>query len=352
MIAEKINPAMLVLARESKGITQSELAKLISVSQANVSKFESGMLEVSSEQLGKIAHVLEKPESFFFQPTPQHGFASNCLYHRKRQSVSVRDLRRIIATLKVYRLEVANLLRSVEVEAENRFHRMDIDDYDGPELIASLVRRSWSIPTGPIDNLTRAVENAGGIVIKCSFKTTKVDAMSQWAADMPPLFFINSEIPGDRLRWSLAHEIGHVIMHQIPTNDIEGEANKFASELLMPKAEIAPELNNISIPKLARLKPYWKVSMAALLMRAGQLKKITQRQKEYLWTQMGSHGYRRREPVDIPIEEPVTIHKIVNAHITELGYSAPDLSNLVHSLEDHFRSKYLQEKTTRLRIVS
>jgi transcriptional regulator with XRE-family HTH domain len=78
-MAEKINPAMLVLARESKGMTQGELASEISVSQANVSKFESGLLDVSSEQLSKISDALEKPESFFFQPTPQHGFASNCL---------------------------------------------------------------------------------------------------------------------------------------------------------------------------------------------------------------------------------------------------------------------------------
>ena len=168
--------------------------------------------------------LLDYPESFSYQSSPQHGFASNCLYHRKRQSVPVHELRRIIAEFKIYRLEVANLLRSVEIESENRFHRMDIGEYGGsPELIAQLVRRSWGIPPGPINNLTVAIENAGGIIIPCSFGTRKIDAMSQWAIDLPPLIFLNKEVPSDRLRFSLAHEIGHIIMHQVPTNDIEKE---------------------------------------------------------------------------------------------------------------------------------
>ena len=184
---------------------------------------------------------------------------------------------------------------------------------------------------GPINNLTVAIENAGGIIIPCSFGTRKIDAMSQWAVDLPPLIFLNKEVPGDRLRFSLAHEIGHIIMHQVPTNDIEREADKFAAEFLMPKAEIAPYLTNLSIPKLANLKPYWKVSMAALLMRAGDLKKITDRQKQYLWTEMGKRGYRVKEPIDIPMEKPKTINDIVDAHLGGLGYSVAELSSLVHS---------------------
>ena len=151
MKKEKFNPEMLILARESRGITQSEMAKKLSVSQGNVSKIESGMICVSDLQLREIAKLLDYPESFFFQSSPQHGFASNCLYHRKRQSVPVHELRRIIAEFKIYRLEVANLLRSVEIESENRFHRMDIVEYGGsPELIAQLVRRSWGVPPAPL----------------------------------------------------------------------------------------------------------------------------------------------------------------------------------------------------------
>jgi Zn-dependent peptidase ImmA (M78 family)/DNA-binding XRE family transcriptional regulator len=352
MTREIFNPDMLILARESRSVTQSELAKRLSVSQANISKIEAGMLGISDEQIKHIAEILDYQESFFFQPSPRHGFASNCLYHRKRQSVPVYELRRIIAEFRIFGLEVANLLRAVEIETENRFHRMDMVEYESPELIAQLLRRSWGLPLGPIQNLTAAIENAGGIIIRCSFGTRKIDAMSQWAADMPPLIFVNSEAPGDRLRYSLAHEIGHIIMHQIPTNDMEREADKFAAELLMPKVEIAPYLSNVSIAKLASLKPHWKVSMAALLMRAGDLKKVTQRQKEYLWTEMGKRGYRLKEPIDIAIEQPRTIYDMVETHLNQLGYSVAELSNLMHSKEDSFRLRYLDEKVSHLRAVN
>lgn len=352
MSRDRFNPEMLILARESRSVTQSELAKRLSVSQGNISKIEGGMLGIPDEQINRIAEILSFPESFFFQPSPQHGFAGNCLYHRKRQSVSVHDLRRIIAEFRIFGLEVGNLLRAVELETENKFYRLDMVDYESPELIAQRVRRNWGLPLGPIQNLTTAIENAGGIIIRCSFGTRKIDAMSQWAADMPPLMFINSEASGDRLRFSLAHELGHIIMHQIPTNDMEREADKFAAELLMPKIEIAPYLSNISIAKLASLKSYWKVSMASLLMRAGDLKKITQRQKEYLWTEIGKRGYRVKEPIDIPIEQPRTIHDLVDIHLNQLGYSVAELSNLVHSKEDSFRFRYLDEKASHLRAVN
>jgi Zn-dependent peptidase ImmA (M78 family)/transcriptional regulator with XRE-family HTH domain len=349
---EQFNPAMLVLARESRGISQSELAKRLRVSQGNLSKIEGGLISADDILLTKIAEVLNYPKSFFFQVSPPHGFASNCLYHRKRQTVRISDLRRVAAELKIYRLQIDNLLRSVHIEVENKFHRMDVVEYsDSPELIAQLMRRSWGLPPGPIVNLTESIEAAGGIVIHCSFGTGKIDAMSQWAAGSPPLFFMSAEAPGDRLRFSLAHEIGHVVMHQTPTEDIEGQADRFASEFLMPKKDISAFLNRLSIPKLASLKSYWRVSMGALIERAHNLKKLTPYQREYLWKQMSRMGYRTREPVDITVEEPKVIKQVLAVHVGELGYDTSELSEIVHSGESEFKRKFLQERGGGLRLV-
>ncbi len=59
---------------------------------------------------------------------------------------------------------------------------------------------------------------------------------------MPPLFFINVTIPADRVRFSLAHEIGHIVVHQLPTDDMEREADRFAAEFLMPESAVRPDL--------------------------------------------------------------------------------------------------------------
>lgn len=348
-MSRHFNPQMLVLARESRGMTQGELASRMSVTQGNISKIESGLLDISESQIEKAAELLEYPTSFFYQLEPVYGYGSACIYHRKRQSLPAHLLRKLIAEINILRIQITKLLRSAEIEHENKFYRMDIVEYDGhAEHIARLVRRSWGIPPGPIEDLTNVIELAGGIVIKCSFGTNKIDAMSQWLPGQPPLLFMNADAPGDRLRFSLAHEIAHVIMHQIPTNDMELEADRFASEFLMPEEEIKHFLKPISLPRLATLKPYWKVSMAALLKRASDLELITPRQKNYLWTQMGKQGFRLKEPVEIPIEEPTVLEDIVNVHRQDLGYSISELSKLVESYEKEFRTKFLNNSGLRL----
>lgn len=347
----KLNPNMLVLARESRGVTQAQLAADLEISQANISKFEAGLLSVDEALLERIARVLKYPIRFFFQPEAVYGYGSSCLYHRKRQSLPVHDLRRITAELNVLRIGVSRLLQSVELDSVHRFARMDIADFEeSPEYVAQLLRGAWGLPSGPVQNLTRAIENAGSIVFRCSFGTTKLDAISQWAPGLPPLFFVNADIPTDRFRFSLAHELGHVVMHQIPTNDLETEADRFASELLMPAKEIAPHLAPLSIQKLAQMKPYWKTSMAALAKRANDLGKITPRHYRSLFTQMGSLGIRVQEPVPLPAEEPELLMQIIDVHRKQHAYSIAELSELVAVHEPEFRARYLREQG-RLRIV-
>jgi len=131
-----------------------------------------------------------------------------------------------------------------------------------------------------------AIEDAGGVICEFDFETNKRDAISHGLPGMPPMFFVNITAPADRVRFTLRHELGHMVMHQSSvayvelTNAAQGEsqADKFASEFLMPAEDIAFELgSNPSLSRLADLKPRWRVSMAALLKRAGDLARISER---------------------------------------------------------------------------
>src|SRR6266481_172406 len=97
----KVNPQMLVLGREASGLTQKELAEAIEVSQAQISKFEAGLLDVSDDSLDKLTVVLNRPRSFFFQTDRVYGFGSLCVFHRKRVTVPVRDLKQMHAAVNV-----------------------------------------------------------------------------------------------------------------------------------------------------------------------------------------------------------------------------------------------------------
>ena len=143
------------------------------------------------------------------------------------------------------------------------------------------------------------------------------------------------------MRLTLAHELGHAVMHcKLPNPEMEAQAYQFAAEFLMPEKYIRQELNNINIEKLATLKPYWKVSMSALLMRAGGLGTITPRTKRYLWAQMSKAGFRTREPIDIAFEEPALLNEIIDVHLKKLGYGLNEISKLINLNPDDVQNFY------------
>lgn len=351
MIGGNFNFEMLTLARESRGLSQTAFADALGMSQGEVSKIENGLRVPTSEQASRFAAHLHYAEEFFFIEESVRNLGSGCIYHRKRVQTPERVLRRLLAMVNICRIQIRRLLTSVDLEVENKFESFDLDDNgNDPAKIAQKIRFAWGIPPGPVNNLIREIEDAGGIVIRCEFGTAKVDALSQWVPGMPPLLFVNIAIPTDRLRWSLAHEIGHIIMHHVPTDTMEREADQFAAEFLMPRKDIRPQLHEVNLQRLAALKPHWRVAMSALLRRAGDLGTVTPRWKAYLWTQMGKFGYRRTEPVSISPEEPTLLDEIINTYRQDLGYSHGDLDKLLYGLETAL-SEALKPHTYKLRIV-
>jgi len=340
------NAEMLILARESRGLTQTELADRLGVSQGEVSKLENRLRVPDPEQVSRYAAALGYKEEFFYIGESIRGTGTGCTYHRKRQSAQVGLLRRLLAIVNVRRIQIGRLLRATEIQAQNKFARLDLEASDRtPELTARMMRAYFQLPPGPVQSMTRVIEDAGGIVVLMDFKTTKVDAISQLAPGSPPLFFVNMNTPTDRLRWTLAHELGHVVMHQLPTEAMEKEADRYAAEFLMPAKEIKSHLYDLTLPKLASLKPFWKVSMVSLLRRAGELDTISTRRKEYLWTHMGKKGYRSVEPgPPLPREQPTLLNELVSVHREQLGYSMRDLSDALYTEDETETRNILQQQ--------
>lgn len=339
------NPEMMILARERQGLSQSALARAIGVTQATISRYEAGLVEPLEEHLRSIAETLGRPKHFFY--LDESLFGASSMFHRKRKSLSVKDEKRIHAQVNELRIRTALLLREAEIVSQAQFHRIDATT-SGPEVAAQAVRHLWQLPIGPIRSVVGAIERAGGVVFDCEFETDKVDGISQWPLGhdgTPPVFFVRDDCPGDRQRWTLAHELGHVVMHHMPSDDPEREADMFAAEFLMPAREIASELNRLTLQKAAALKCYWKVSMAAIVWRAYTLEKITERQYRYFNTQMSMLGYRKCEPAPIPREEPRLFDEVMRMHRRSHGRTIEQLACMLGMYEEQFRAEYWQTAT-------
>lgn len=334
------NPEMLTLGREARGLTQIELAKTAGVSQAYISKGENDLIEVSGDRLAAIARTLQYPVEFFTQT--EHTAGVNALFHRRLRTTKASDLKKIQAQLNVTRVQVKRLLRGVTVEVPFAFPRLDVDEVAGPERAAQLVRRAWRLPLGPVANVVRSIEAAGGVVVPVTIGTEKVSAAAQWPVDEDrPYFFVNASHPGDRQRFSLAHEIAHIVLHAYPEEDQEEQADRFASEFLMPEAEIRPQLRGRLTPaRLVELKRYWKVSMAALIKRAGQLEIIDKAKVTSMYKMLSARGWRRVEPMPIAPEAPEVLGGVVATHLRDHGYSLDDLSKLALLGRAEFEQRY------------
>ena len=333
----KFNPDMVVLAREASDMTQLELAEVSRIPQPKLSKLENGIFEPSPEEVTALATALKFEPEFFFQTDKIYGLGSSLLFNRKKRTVTVGVQRRVQANVNVARMQIDRLLRGAEVVQVRKFMRLDIDQFDkDTEEIARRVRAAWNVPVGPIANLTKLVEGAGGIVIRCDFGIEEIDATHLWLPDMPPLFFVNSRMPPDRYRFTLAHEVGHAVMHEHPTGDIEKDANQFARALLMPADQIGPQLVGITVQKAARLKPHWKVSISALIVRAHDLGMIDDGRYESLFKHLSALGYRRNEPVPIPQEVPEVLSQLMQIHQTHLGYGPQEMVRLLFTSVPRF----------------
>lgn len=345
------NYRMLTLARDARGLTATQLSKLTGVPQSTISKIEHEVRAFSEEDVATFADALHYPPAFFYRSEEQYGQGTVC-HHRKRQSMPITKLRQIHASMNVMRMATCDLMRGVEINADHTFPRMEVEDFGSPQQIAQLARQTWQLPLGPIQSMTAVIESAGGVVVPSDFGTDKLDAISQRPAAQPPFFFVSTTAPGDRLRFNLAHELGHIVMHSAPAPEQEDEANEFAAEFLMPEREIRPQLVKLTMAKLFDLKRHWKVAMQALIMRARDLGTITERQMRSWFMRFNQLGYKKHEPIETPREQPGLLRRIVAFHRTEHGYSDQELSTAARLSEREFAAIFGAGEQPRLRLLN
>jgi len=356
----KFNPGILTIARQFRRMSQEELASATGVSQGFLSKLEHGLHEPAAAILDRLAKALRFPQSLFLQPDYIYGLpASVHPMHRKRASVPRKELDYLNAIANFKLIHLRRWLQAANYEGAMPLPSFDVDEFNGNiERIAEITRRTWLLPAGPVSNLTEHLERAGVIVVWCDFEEAAVDGFSYCVPGTPPCIFLNFRRPADRMRFTLAHELGHLVMHRVPSPTMEKEADTFAAAFLMPAADISNFfVRRITLPFLASLKPIWKVAIQALLKRAGDLGFITPYQERRLWQQVSASGIRKSEPSELnfPAEQPKVIREVLRLHFEDLGYSQAQMLEISHIDEsDDFDALHFTEvrpRSGQLRVV-
>jgi Zn-dependent peptidase ImmA (M78 family)/transcriptional regulator with XRE-family HTH domain len=341
----KFNPEMVILAREYRGLTQEGLGKKTGFSQPKIARIENGIgSDLDPADARRLADELEFPIDFFLQDEVRVGFGSSSYYYRKRASLSGADRKHIQSVVNIFRIHLKRMLSAVDIEFTRSLRRLDKEDYGGtPAGVARALRAFWRLPDGPVSDLTTAAESAGILVVPCDFGTREMDGTSLWLGELPPMIFMRRDLPGDRWRFTLAHELGHLLMHELPSETMEREADQFAAELLMPEKDIRPQLarySSIKMADLANLKLYWKVAMQSVLRRSRDLGYTTENQARYIYQRLSAAGQRTSEPIEISRESPTVVGRLLECFTEQLGYTAEALSAFLRMPVEDIESLY------------
>ncbi|MGR3487889.1 helix-turn-helix domain-containing protein [Pseudooceanicola nanhaiensis] len=353
--------SLLRLARHLRGFTQTKSAEKIGVAQAVYSRMENDLVEVDDGTVTKAASAFNLPKEFFDITDPVYGppVSVHAMF-RGAARVSARDVDMISAELNVRLMHLRRFLENVELNRSLDLPRLDVERCESPTEIAETVRRHWGMPDGPVKNLTRLLERAGVIVGYSDFGGAVVSGVTFAAPGQPPLILLNHDHPADRIRFTLAHELGHLVMHRFPTPEMENEANEFASVFLFPRKELREAFRGrkLTLALLAAMKPERKMSMQSILYAAQREQIVTKNQANYLWKQISARGWKTREPASLDFEhDPASVlPTIIKTHIEDLGFRPGDLLKLARLGRADFDRLYPfdsdEQGLPRLRIVN
>ena len=283
---------------------------MVGVTPHTISRCEIGKTAPTEENIAAFARALQYPIEFFFGPDisiPDPDLVS--FRSQKAMTAGVRDAA----------LAAGSIGFLVSDWIESRFDLPeisvpDLDHYD-PAAAAISLRQFWGLGHQPISNMVHLLESKGVRVFSLAENSKTVNAFSLWR-DEKPYVFLNTMKTAENSRFDAAHELGHLVLHQdgkTTGRKAEEEANNFASEFLMPHADmLAYRANLFSISKMIQAKKRWKVSLAALNYRMHKLNFITEWRYRDFCIRIAS-DYGHTEPDGIDREKSVVWQKVMKA---------------------------------------
>lgn len=348
MIGERIKAA-----RVAKGLSLRALAELVGVSHQAIFKYETGKDVPASEVLLALSEALGVKPEFFFRPARVMEIVPA---FRKRSCLSAKAERIVLAKVKEAlerRLELEELtMTQVQNDlwsiVEQVSHVGSSEELEG---VAQQVRNLWGLGIAPIDNLTALLEDRGVRIEVVDGVDERFDACGFWVTTKGqgdvilehlgarrsaiPVMAVRADVPGDRQRFSLAHELGHLILdgffgckasvtgsESAGSLRVEAAAHRFAGAFIVPREaviqELGPKRKNVSIGELYLLKHKYGLSIQAWIRRAREVGAISKETELRLFRQLSAKGYRKVEPgKPVPFEKPIKARQLALRAVAE-----------------------------------
>lgn len=268
------NNERLKTARLLAGLSLRQLEEALAsmVTYNSINKYEKGIMQPENSTILQLAKILKVTPAWFFDASSVELGEIN---FRKQNSLKQSEVTFIKEKTKdkVQRYIEAEKLLNISTPFNNPISRKQVKATERAEEMAEIVRAEWRLGTNPIPNVIEMLEENGVKVIEME-ASGKFDGLSTWVDDGIPVAVVNENFTVERKRFTMLHELGHLMMNiKIHENkERERACHRFAGALLFPEAEVKKTLgdrrSNIGLGELVAIKEEYGISAQATMRRA------------------------------------------------------------------------------------
>ncbi|MFW8565970.1 helix-turn-helix domain-containing protein [Orrella sp. 11846] len=317
-------------ARLAAGLTLAALGDKVGVSHTTIQKYEKGRLTPSSSQLLKLARACGVRTEYFFRT-----HTVDLLRPEFRKLSSFGKTAQEALKLKVLELveKHVELLSAFPESPLLAFTPPSglpnlISSLDEIENFSDLIRNQWQLGMNPIPHLIDTLEAIGLLIIEVHEDNPKFSGLAATARTEDgrefPVVAVSKLWPGDRQRFTLAHELGHLLLKGRLAEGLDEEkaCDRFAGAFLAPQVAVIYLLGQqrqaLEWKELYALKHEFGLSMAGWLQRAKQCGVINGETYLSLVKRFSARGWRKKEPGDpLQQEHPQLFAQLVYRALAE-----------------------------------
>lgn len=185
----------------------------------------------------------------------------------------------------------------------------DVRTVEDAESAALSLRATWDLGNRPISDITELLEERGIKVFKLRLPSSvdglTCDVRRTDGYDLSVIVY-SDEKSIERQRFTIAHELGHMVMGVLPELSEELVCNRFAAAFLVPADELKREVGrhrlNFGFGELVEIKQKYGISAAALVTRMQELGIIRQKTSDDIFRGIGS-TWKSKEPCPLSRSE-------------------------------------------------